>query len=136
MRINALVTRALSSLGVEVGPGDAEPETAPRGLCFDAHTRYDLLAMGRKVFGSAQRRGGTRFLLHGSLVLGRNPLCEGAISVSEVLQRAVTRHDAERVIIAASEWKLFAESPTAAEWAHAHRLILERYGNEHWTFRR
>ncbi len=74
--------------------------------------------------------------MHGTLVLDKNPLSEGAVSLSELLQRRVTRHDAERAIIAASEWKLFAESPTAAEWAHAHRLILERYGNEHWTFRR
>jgi len=135
-QVNALVTRALASLGVDVGPGEAQPEAAPRGFCFDAHTRYDLLASGRKVFGSAQRRGGGRFLVHGTLVLEQNPLSKGAVSLSELLGRRVTRHDAEHAIIRASAWKLRAEAPTATEWEHANRLVSERYGNTNWTFRR
>ena len=135
-QVNQLVTRAVASLGVDVGPGEAQPEVAPSGFCFDAHTRYDLLASGRKVFGSAQRRGGGRFLVHGTLVLEQNPLSKGAVSLSELLQRRVTRHDAECAIIRASEWELRAETPTATEWEHANRLVLERYGNKSWTLRR
>ncbi|MDH3592960.1 MAG: hypothetical protein OER88_13830, partial [Planctomycetota bacterium] len=67
--INGLVTDALAGLGIEVQRGVGEPVAAPAGLCFDHHTCYDLLAGGRKIFGSAQRRGGDRFLLHGSLVV-------------------------------------------------------------------
>lgn len=134
--INALVARALRSFGIEVAPGDEEPEAAPRGLCFDAHTRYDRLAAGRKLFGSAQRRGGDRFLLHGSLVLEPNPLCRGAVSVSELSGRPVSRHEMEQALISAADWEFRVDQPTAAEWENARRLVLERYGNETWTRRR
>ena len=78
--MNDIVARALQSLGVDVGRGEEQPEAAPRGLCFDAHTCYDLLAAPKpeakagKVFGSAQRRAKESFLLHGTLVLEPNPL--------------------------------------------------------------
>jgi lipoate-protein ligase A len=138
--MNAIVAEALASFGVRVVPGTAEPEAAPAGLCFDAHTCYDLLAGGRKLFGSAQRRGGGRFLLHGSLPLGRNPVSRGATSLSEVSGRAVDRAEAEAAVIRAAEgaWgtSLVAEAPTAGEWQLAERLVLERYGNAAWTHRR
>ena len=97
-------------------PGTGEPEAAPKGLCFDAHTCYDLLAGGRKLFGSAQRRGGGRFLLHGTLPLERNPLSEGAISLFEAAGRVVARAEAEAAVIRAAEgaWgrEFVAEAPS------------------------
>ena len=138
--MNAIVTAAAASLGVRTSPGEGEPEAAPKGLCFDAHTRYDLLAGGRKLFGSAQRRGGGRFLLHGSLVLEPNPAARGAISLSEALGRTVTRAEAEAAVIREAEgaWgaPFVAGAPTAEEWQLAERLVVERYGNEGWTRRR
>ena len=134
--INGIVAGALQRIGIEVELGSAEPEAAPEGLCFDSHTRYDLMAAGRKLFGSAQRRGGDRFLVHGTLVLEPNPLSEGAISIREVLGRAVARAEVEQAILAATPWEFSEANPTDDEWAHANRLVLERYGNEAWTFRR
>jgi lipoate-protein ligase A len=138
-RMNAIVAAAARALGVDTRPGAGEPEAAPKGLCFDAHTRYDLLAHGRKLFGSAQRRGGGRFLLHGSLLLARNPLARGAISLSEAAGRAVGRGEAEAALIREATGAfgaLIAESPSAEEWEAARRLVLERYGAEAWTRRR
>ena len=136
--INTLVAAAVRPLGVEVAAGAGEPEAAPAGLCFDSHTRYDLLASGKKLFGSAQRRGKDHFLLHGSLVLDPNPLARGAISLSELTGRTIARHEIEQAVIAAArkDWEPIAGIPTADEWAHAHRLVLERYGNKSWTARR
>jgi lipoate-protein ligase A len=138
--MNAVVAEALRTLGVQTAPGAGEPEAAPRGLCFDAHTRYDILARGRKVFGSAQRRARDRFLLHGSLVLRRNPLAQGAISVEEVTGAAPERDAAERAVVAAAErlWGVAfrEEAPSAAEQADAERLVAERYSNPSWTRRR
>ena len=138
--MNAIVAKAAASFGVRVAPGAGEPEAAPPGLCFDAHTRYDLLAGGRKLFGSAQRRGGGRFLLHGTLPLERNPLSAGAISLSEAAGRTVTRAEAEAAVIreAAGAWgtAFLAEAPSPEEWRAAARLVLERYGNPAWTHRR
>jgi lipoate-protein ligase A len=138
-RMNAIVRGAARALGVETRPGTGEPEAASRGLCFDAHTRYDLLANGGKLFGSAQRRGGGRFLLHGSLLLGRNPLARGAISLSEALGRSVDWAEAEAALIreaAGAFGELVAETPSAEEWQLAGRLVLERYGAPAWTRRR
>jgi len=138
--MNAIVAKAAASFGVRVVPGEGEPEAAPPGLCFDAHTCYDLLAGGRKLFGSAQRRGGGRFLLHGTLPLERNPLSKGATSLSEAAGRVVTRAEAEAVVIREAEgaWgtALVAETPSPGEWQQAERLVLERYGNDAWTRRR
>jgi lipoate-protein ligase A len=138
--VNACVTAALAKLGLTVVPGAGEPEAAPAGLCFDAHTRYDLLAGGRKVFGSAQRRGGDRFLLHGTLVLEPNPLVGGAVSVTELAGRPVGRAEMETAFVAAVQEVtgavLRAGSPTAQEWTHAERLVSRRYGCDAWTYRR
>lgn len=138
--INAWVTAAVARFGIAVVAGDGEPEAAPPGLCFDAHTRYDLLAGGRKVFGSAQRRGGDRFLLHGSLVLEPNPLSRGAVSVAELVGRPVERAEMEQAVVAAVQEVTGvvprAAAPTAGEWAEAQRLVSRRYGREAWTRRR
>ncbi len=138
--INAIVSKAALSFGVRVAPGAGEPEAAPEGLCFDTHTRYDLLAGGRKLFGSAQRRGGGRFLLHGTLVLEKNPVSRGAVSLSEASGRTVARAEAEAAVIREAEGAfragLVAETPSAEEWGLAERLVLERYGNDAWTRRR
>ncbi len=139
-RVNALVSEALRALGVETVGGSGEPEAAPRGLCFDAHTRYDLLASARKIFGSAQRRGGGRFLVHGSLVLAPNAWTPGAVSVEEVVGDRVERSEAEEALLAAATrvWgaELLASSPTAAELALAGSLVAARYSNPAWTYRR
>ena len=139
--INAIVAHALEvSFGLGAGFGSEQPQAAPAGLCFDSHTCYDLLVDDRKVFGSAQRRGGERFLLHGSLVLARNPAATGAVSLEELLGRAVSRNEAEVAIIgaAAEHWSVeFEESePTADELTAAEQLVHDRYGNPAWTGRR
>ena len=139
--INAIVARALErSFGIRAVFGAGQPEAAPPGLCFDSHTCYDLLADGRKVFGSAQRRGGDRFLLHGSFVIARNPAAAGAVSLEELLGRAVTLEEAEAAIVnaAATHWDVeFAnEEPTAAELGEADRLVRQKYGCATWTERR
>jgi len=139
--INAIVASALEqSFGLGAVFGSAQPEAAPPGLCFDAHTCYDLLVDGRKIFGSAQRRGGDRFLLHGSFVLARNTVAAGAVSLEELLGRAVERREAEDAILTAarSYWSTdFAESePTASELAETQRLMRDRYANDAWTRRR
>lgn len=138
--MNAIVAAAARAFGVRVDRGAGEPEAAPEGLCFDAHTRYDLVVGGRKLFGSAQRRGGGRFLLHGSLPLDPNPLAKGAISLSEAAGRRVDRAEAEAAVIREAEgaWgtPLVAETPSPEEWQLAGRLVSERYGTTAWTLRR
>lgn len=134
--MNAAVTRALRrAWNVHARPGDAAPEAAPAGLCFDSHTRYDLLVDGRKIFGSAQRRTRDRFLLHGTFVLQRNPLSRGAIALEEIVGPVPLRV-AEDALVDAWPEPLEEGATTAEERAEAERLVAERYGAEAWTNRR
>lgn len=139
--INSVVREAASRLGLRsVRVGEGDPEAAPPGMCFDAHTRYDLLAGRGKFFGSAQRRAGDRFLLHGTLVLERNPFARGARSLGEAIGRPISRAEAEEAVAgaAADLWGVAFEEaePSAAELEKARLLRLQRYGNPLWNRRR
>ena len=137
---NAIVTDAVRRLGIEAEHGEEEPVAAPRGFCFDSHTLYDLLADGRKFFGSAQRRGADRFLMHGSLVLDPNPWAKGAISLRELAGRTIEREEIENLVIEAASrhWNtsMDPDAPTERETATTDRLISERYGSRKWNSRR
>ena len=71
--IGACLAAALSRLGIETQL--SRPERDPGRLrlrqpCFASAGRAELLAAGRKLVGSAQRRTAGAFLQHGSLLVG------------------------------------------------------------------
>jgi lipoyl(octanoyl) transferase len=73
--IGVALAAGLTKLGaaaemVPVQPSD--PRTMP-AFCFARTGSYELEVGGRKVVGSAQRRQGTGFLQHGSVMLGAAP---------------------------------------------------------------
>jgi len=139
-QLNTLIRRAGQLLGA--GPltaGEGTPKPAPTGYCFDQATCYDLLGGGGKLFGSAQRRSRDRYLVHGTLVLSKNPLSSGAGSLEAAAGRVIGRAEAEDAVIEAFlslGAELEPENPSDREWADAHQLVSERYGCESWTFRR
>lgn len=73
--IAAGLQRGLAGLGVEVevergrGPDAGEGRAVVPGACFGVRARYEILADGRKLIGSAQRRAAGRVMQHGSLPL-------------------------------------------------------------------
>lgn len=70
--VHAAFSAVLSRHGVPVVRGCAEGDAAShRGpfFCFERHSCFDVLAEGRKLIGSAQRRTSGAVLQHGSLVL-------------------------------------------------------------------
>lgn len=70
--VHDVFAELLSSHGVPVTRGPARPSgCSHRGpfFCFERHSRFDLLADGRKIMGSAQRRTRAAILQHGSLIL-------------------------------------------------------------------
>jgi lipoate-protein ligase A len=74
-RVHAALAAVLVERGVpaqRVG-GDAPMGCSHGGpfFCFERHSRFDLLAGGRKLVGSAQRRTPSAVLQHGSLILKR-----------------------------------------------------------------
>lgn len=70
--VHSVFERLLKQWGVPVtrGPKDA-PSCSHGGpfFCFERHSCFDLIADGKKVMGSAQRRTPLAVLQHGSLVL-------------------------------------------------------------------
>jgi lipoyl(octanoyl) transferase len=73
--IGAALERGLGGLGapaamVPVQPSD--PASMP-AFCFARTGSYELEVEGRKLVGSAQRRQGSGFLQHGSIMLGAAP---------------------------------------------------------------
>lgn len=80
-RISEIFRRALVSLGVPAemaasghDDDDATPRDAVSAPCFASATRTELVVNGRKILGSAQRRGSHAFIQHGSLLIGEGHL--------------------------------------------------------------
>lgn len=94
--IHAPVREALRALGIETAdragpardPRDGEPD-----LCFERASPFDIVARGRKIVGSAQRRFPDRVLQHGSIILEPNPLQPGQPSLSALAGRAISQGD-------------------------------------------
>lgn len=68
----AALVRGLRGLGVPVDAARGAPPANPkerRGACFSSTSRQEVVVDGRKLCGSAQFRGRSAFLQHGSLPL-------------------------------------------------------------------
>lgn len=77
--------------------------------CFASPSWYEILAGGKKIIGSAQRRIPGAFLQHGSILIGRDPSLEVSVipggsgecvtSIGEVLGRAVAVADVRAAFV-------------------------------------
>lgn len=73
--VHAAITRGLGSLGIEAGRRGEDRSAARKErpfLCFLDHDPEDVVVLGSKVVGSAQRRRPRAVLQHGALLLGRS----------------------------------------------------------------
>ena len=144
----------LRKLGADVliASSGAAPRPTGKGACFAARTRYELLAAGRKVVGSAQRRRDGRLLQHGSLLLGDLDLrlwaalgsdyrqaVESSVGLDEVLGRRAPRRALERALSEALAGTLRLVPRRAvlsrAEMRRIRRLEA-KYRDLGWTRRR
>jgi lipoate-protein ligase A len=78
-----MVSRSGRHAGM-VKSGTQEP------ACFSSPSWYEILARGRKIIGSAQRRVGGAFLQHGSILIGYDPGLEAEVIPGGGMQDAVT----------------------------------------------
>jgi lipoate-protein ligase A len=144
----------LRRLGVAASLGASDGDRTRRPVaCFQSRRLPAIVAEGRKLVGSAQRRWERGLLQHGSLLLGVDVALHRAVFpawTGDELGRSVTwlgalfpetpaRADIEAALldgwadalhIRASPGKL-----TAAERREAERLAATRYGNPVWTGR-
>jgi lipoate-protein ligase A len=86
-RVHDAFASVLAELGVPVTYGSCEAGVGCSHdgpfFCFERHSRFDLLAEGRKLLGSAQRRTAFAVLQHGSLILDSRYAQQHCATVAE-----------------------------------------------------
>jgi lipoate-protein ligase A len=153
--LNAGLLAMLRRLGVEatVGhPGTGGTEHSDAGLCFLARRMPAILAGGRKLIGSAQRRAGPWLLQHGSLLTALDDALHralfpswpggsraGVTSLEELLGRRPSFEELVGAMAAAwtERWGPCRPEPLSPpERARAERLAESRYREAGWTWQR
>jgi lipoate-protein ligase A len=99
-RISEAIVCALALVGVkaEICRSNVERRTLNVGLCFSFPAEYEIVVGGKKIVGSAQKRGRRTLLQQGSIFVRRPPkeifsalkkayADHNAVSVEEVLGR-------------------------------------------------
>lgn len=71
--ITEVLAQAIARLGVPADIAPGKLNRAGTASCFQSATQADLVALGRKLVGSAQTRREGAFLQHGSLMLTQRP---------------------------------------------------------------
>jgi lipoate-protein ligase A len=155
--ISLALARGFARLGIKaelVAPHKASP--AARGSigaspCFFSPSRYELVVSGKKVVGSAQKRGRGAFLQHGSIPLeidiqkllattGHSSLPSGysLTSVNEAAGRDVSPEELVSSLSAGFanvfQAELISERLTEKEYEDA-KLLREKYQSDSWNKR-
>lgn len=132
--------------------GDARPAHA---VCFTAPAQYELLAAGRKVVGSAQKRRGAAFLQHGSIPLtldldllarllrvasSDHPALRKVGWLAGLTAEPVALADLEELLVRAFQEQLGVvwqgSNVTADEQQRAEQLHTEKFVLDTWTLQR
>ncbi len=149
-QIHALLAHAVESLGAAASLAPASrPLTPGAGACFSSPAGGEVIALGRKLVGSAQLRQGSALLQHGSLLLaddqsrvagvtlGAAP-AGGEITLEMLLGRPVPYAEAAAAVAAAlsrlpGDWGSPATglAPDALAATHADRFL-----DPAWTWAR
>lgn len=116
------------------------PQREESFLCFERRAELDVLVDGRKICGSAQRRGKRAALVHGSVLLERSPhapelpglrdLGNCALTAAELIEHWKTE------LAGQLGWRLQPGQLRAEERNAANRWRDQRFANPAWTLRR
>jgi lipoyl(octanoyl) transferase len=156
-RIGDGVVAGLRRLGVVATLGKAGGAVAASGeagACFQTPRMPAILAVGKKLVGSAQRRLGGAILQHGSVLLGldlamhqavfpgwpREDPSKGVTCLKALLGEIPPRAVIERALTdgwaATLKIRLVPGELTASERHEAEGLVRTRYDTPAWTWRR
>jgi len=158
--ISLMLNDALNTAGVETvidrgrRSGD-RPNVQSHRPCFISSARYEITCMSKKVVGSAQRRFGTVFLQHGSILTGpgqeritryrkdrsrSEKIAEKIVANStnlKALMKATYSEDLIKKSLLDSlkrsvSGNVVIAEPSNEEHALAEKLSSERYGSKGW----
>jgi lipoate-protein ligase A len=118
-QISEIIISGLQKVGVSAVLASRQGiDRADDDLCFARPTKYEVLANGKKLVGSAQKRGRQVLMQHGSIALEKmlpvfaellnieNEIDQ--ISIEEILKRKVNYREVAKVI--GEEFNLFSYS--------------------------
>jgi lipoate-protein ligase A len=158
--INSCLARGLALLGLNATMCLDKRPARDDGLgasCFSSLSRFELLADGRKLCGSAQVRAHGVFLQHGSILLSFDPektatligrhhrqeggqagsLRDSVTSIQDQLGRDVDCESLRQALIRGFELQLgicLREGELSrAEEMHKKQLLWDKYKNERWN---
>jgi lipoate-protein ligase A len=141
VQFHVAVARELARLGIPAELAVSASDPGGRSaLCFHRSDRYAVRVLGRKVLGSAQRRGPAAILMHGSLLLAGTERAPELPGLREILGRefdvAVLRAALSRA--AESGFGLKLPPSTAPEdlYRQAVRLADQKYRCDAWNRKR
>ena len=139
--INSVLIDAFFAFGIDATTrSDTACERSPEIFCFNRVLPCDIVASGKKLAGSAQKRSGGRFLAHGSIPLEDNPCAENSTSVSTEAKRNVSCSEFEDAFVKSFRdvpgVTLFEDDIAADELARARELEKEKYSKENWNRKR
>ena len=123
-QIHAWIQSAFQKIGLTTDLAPQAHRAGP-GQCFVGHEKSDLLWLGRKIAGAAQRRTRDGLLIQGSVQCPRKEL-ERAQWEAAMLETA----HAEWSVV----WENFESNPTFE--AMVQDLVNRRYGNAEYNRRR
>ena len=103
-KISEAVVYALKSVGVKARIAriqNTEHRTQNTGLCFSYPAEYEIVVDGKKIVGSAQKRGKRALLQQGSIFVRNtaNGGEQGGVSVKEILGRKVAFDELSSALI-------------------------------------
>jgi len=111
-KISEAVVLGLALVGVksEIRPQTTDHRALNTGLCFAYPAEYEIVAQGKKIVGSAQKRGKRALLQQGSIFVADTPAelfsvlkrpheAENAISVENILKRKTSFNELSEALI-------------------------------------
>lgn len=109
-------------------------------LCFERRAAGDVICRGKKICGSAQRRGRSAVLQHGSVLLKQSPHTPelpGILELTGVLipLTELWQNWAKRLAMALKT-DLTQGVLSPEEQAEAHRIADQKFSSPDWTHRR
>jgi lipoate-protein ligase A len=139
--VHGVFRKILAGLGVTGQlPGNEAiaSDVKDSGYCFYRSAEMDVLVDNRKLIGSAQRRRGDRLLMHGSMVLGKNPLTPKTACITENLSEVPRRYNEislrlRELLEKALDLTLYDSEPPEVERQLPRRRVDETFAGHEWT---
>ncbi len=164
-RLSAALLASTAILGAKADVQEVKDPTLQNGItdavCFEVASNYEITCEGKKLIGSAQARRNRGFLQHGSLPLygnldrinevicypslderdaAKTRLLAHATTLENILGYQVSWQQAADAFVAGFQQALgiefFRSDLSILETERAKQLVMEKYGNTDWIYRR